>query len=96
MENQELGTLIRVAFNNPEARPSLLPIIAAKMKAAKKKGGKKTSKPKKGEVPPQFKATMNKGEGSGESSGESAPKAKASSKKTRKASIDVTFDDARW
>ncbi len=88
MENQEIGSLIRVAFNNPESRPALLPIIAAKMeklKASKKSSAKKTSAKKKTQK-----------DGSGSSEEKPAASKKSSSKKHRKASVDVTFDDARW
>jgi hypothetical protein len=81
--------LVKLAFNNPGTRGTLLPIIAAKKpKAAKKKSSKKTS-------------TKKAPAGSHSASEEpktSSKKKKATPKKAmkRKASVELSIDDSGW
>ncbi len=80
----DVNTLVRVAFENPETRSTLLPIIAAKKKSSKKKMPSKKASPKVEadngkEGKPSKKATKGKAKGKG-----------------RKASVEIDGSDLSW
>lgn len=102
-----LGDVVRLAFENPELRPVLLPIITAAKKKKDKKKSKKKDKKKKGKGGNPFadkdgdddgdddggKKDKGKGKGKGK-----VPPAflKQQKKKKKKASISITSADGNW
>lgn len=104
-----LATLVRVAFENPDARPVLLPIIAAKKKSMKKESKKASPK---GEPKKDAKKASPKAESKKEEVKEpkkASPKKKPAPKKEdgkkgkkpaflfkKKASVEFSPSDLDW
>jgi hypothetical protein len=97
-----VASLVKVAYENPEARPILLPIIAAKV--SKGKPAKKSSKVKSVKASPK-KIPAKKSSAKPAKKSSAKPKShkpvKASPKKKpmpkrRRASVDITVSDALW
>ena len=89
ISSSRLLPLVRVAFDHPETRSVLLPIIAARQSLKKSSKKAKTSTKSKPKVNPFTKAPSKKA-----SPKKASPKAPPKSK--RHASIDMNLSDARW
>jgi hypothetical protein len=97
-----VAALVRVAFEYPESRPVLLPIIAAKR--SKKASPKKASpKMKPSKITSPKKASPKKASPKMKPSKKASPKMKPSKKASpkmkpakRRASIQINLSDARW
>jgi hypothetical protein len=86
----DLNTLVRVAFENPGARATLLPIIAAKKKSKSSKSEKKPASAKSEE------ASSKKKPASAKKKPASAKKKPASAKKKHTASVQLDSSDYSW
>lgn len=103
---QEVSSLIQLAWNNPEKRPELLPIIAAKRealkksKSSKKKVSSKKSPTKKTSMKkPTSKASKKKSPVAMKPSKKASPKSRTKKTSTRKrhaSDIDLTLSDCNW
>jgi hypothetical protein len=97
---EEISSLIRVAYENPESRPALLPIIASKRNALKKKSSKKPAGKTSMKKATPKKATPKKATPKKVSSKKSTPKkaTKKSVSRKRRASeeVQITSSDANW
>lgn len=94
---EEISSLIRVAYENPESRPALLPIIAAKRSALKRKSTKKpaakTSTKKHTKASPKKQSTKK---ASPKRAPIKATKKSVSRKRRASDEVQITSSDANW